>query len=629
MSSLPATAPSPHKPSAPIRSKALPAWLPILFPFLRWWRKVDGKTVKVDFLAGLTGAVVVLPQGVAFATIAGMPPEYGLYAGIVPAIVAALWGSSWHLVSGPTTAASIVVFSSLSVFAEPGSVDYVRLALTLTLMVGVLELVMGLARLGSLVNFISHSVVVGFTAGAALLIASNQIKNFFGIEIPRGLHLHEVVGTLLLNLEHINPFVTGVGVATLVIGLGVRKWMPRFPYMIAAMIGGSLIAFALDQLLGGETTGIRTVGALPAGLPPLSMPDFSLHTFKQLAPVALAATLFALTEAVSIARSLGARAHQHIDGNQEFIGQGLSNIAGSFFSAYVATGSFNRSGLNFQAGARTPLAAVFAGVLLAGVVVLVAPLAAYLPNAAMAAILFLVAWGLIDFHAIRNVLRTSRSETGVLAVTFFSTLFLELEFAILAGVLLSLVLYLNRTSRPKLLTRVPDPRTPGRDFVTDPSLPECPQVKLVRLDGSLFFGAVSHVAETLAKMEEKQPGQRHLAMVASGVNFIDVAGAEFLEQEALRRRSLGGGLYLIRVKPGVCEPLTRGGYIDAIGRENLFSGKTDALAAITAKLDPEICRTCTARIFLECAGKPGPSATAAVQAQVPPAAETGVAPATV
>ena len=595
--------PAPHRP----KHAASSPWLLTLFPFLRWWHRVDRGTLKGDFLAGLTGAVVVLPQGVAFATIAGMPPEYGLYAGIVPAIVAALWGSSWHLVSGPTTAASIVVFSALSVLAEPGSADYVRLALTLTLMVGVLQLVMGLARLGSLVNFISHSVVVGFTAGAAILIASNQFKNFFGIEIPRGVHVHEALGTLLLNIEHANPYVLGVGVSTLVLGLAVRHWYPRFPYMIAAMVGGSLIAFGLNQVLGVETTGIRTVGALPAGLPPLSMPDFSLSTLKQLAPVTLAATLFALTEAVSIARSLGARAHQHIDGNQEFIGQGLSNIAGSFFSGYVATGSFNLSGLNFQAGARTPLAAVFAGVLLAGVVVLVAPLAAYLPNAAMAAILFLVAWGLIDFHAVRNILRTSRSETAVLAVTFFSTLFLELEFAIMAGVLLSLGLYLNRTSRPRLLTRVPNPRSPQRDFVTDPGLPECPQLKLVRLDGSLFFGAVSHVAETLGKMEEAHPSQRHLAIVGSGVNFIDVAGAEFLAGEAKRRRAQGGGLYLIRVKPGVCEPLTRGGYLEDVGKENIFTGKTEAIAWATSRVDPEICRTCTARIFLECAEKPGGS----------------------
>jgi SulP family sulfate permease len=583
------------------------AWLPMLLPFLRWFRLVDRHSLRTDFLAGLTGAVVVLPQGVAFATIAGMPPEYGLYAGIVPAIVAALWGSSWHLVSGPTTAASIVVFSSLSVFAEPGSADYVRLALTLTLMVGVLELVMGLARLGTLVNFISHSVVIGFTAGAALLIAGNQVKHFFGLDIPRGMHFHEVMGTLLLSLKAVDPYVTGVGVSTLVIGLVVKRVFPRFPYMIAAMVGGSLIAFALNHALGTDQAAIKTVGALPAGLPPLSLPDVSLHTLKELAPAALAATLFALTEAVSIARSLAVRANQHIDGNQEFVGQGLSNIAGSFFSGYVATGSFNRSGLNFQAGAKTPLAAVFAGILLAGVVVLVAPLAAYLPNAAMAAILFLVAWGLIDFHHIGKIIKTSRQETAVLAVTFFSTLFLELEFAILAGVLLSLGLYLNRTSRPQLLSRVPDPRTPTRDFVHDESLPECPQFKLARLDGSLFFGAVNHVAETLRDIDEAHPDQKHIAISFTGVNFLDVAGAEFLAQEANRRRALGGGLYLIRPKPSVCKPLYDGGYIDDIGKENVFGGKTAAIATIVPTLDPEICRTCKARIFRECAQRPGGS----------------------
>ncbi len=602
MSSRPAPAALPaHHPKGP----GLPPWLLMLFPFLRWWRRVTPQNLRLDLMAGLTGAVVVLPQGVAFATIAGMPPEYGLYAGMVPAVIAALWGSSWHLVSGPTTAASIVVFSTLSVFAEPGSADYVRLALTLTFMVGILELAMGLARLGTLVNFISHSVVVGFTAGAAFLIAGNQVKNFFGLDIARGLGLHEVVGTLLLNLSHVNPFVTGVAVATLVLGLAVRYFFPKFPYMIAAMVGGSLIAYGLNQVLGVQTTGIRTVGALPAGLPPLSMPDFSLETIRQLAPAALAVTLFALTEAVSIARSLASRAHQHIDGNQEFIGQGLSNIGGAFFSGYVATGSFNRSGLNFQAGARTPLAAVAAGLLLVGVVVLVAPLAAYLPNAAMAAILFLVAWGLIDFHAVRNILRTSRSETAVLGVTFFGTLFLQLEFAIMAGVLLSLGLYLNRTSRPKLISRVPDPRTPGRDFVTDPSLPECPQVKIARLDGSLFFGAVNYVAETLHRLEETRPGQRHLVISATGINFIDVAGAEFLAQEATRRNAEGGGLYLIRLKPAVCEPLNRGGYVEEIGRANLFNGKTEAIATVVSRLDPQICRTCTARIFRECAAQPG------------------------
>ncbi len=582
-----------------------PLWLAWLFPFTRWLHRVDRHTLRADFVAGLTGAIVVLPQGVAFATIAGMPPEYGLYAGIVPAIIAALWGSSWHLVSGPTTAASIVLFSSLSALAEPGSADYVRYALTLTFMVGVLEFVMGVARLGTLVNFISHSVVVGFTSGAAILIATKQVKHFFGLSMPRGLDFHETYAYLFEHLGETNLYVLTVGVVTLAVGLLVKQFVPKVPYMIAGMVAGAFAGVGLDSWAGAGQTGIATVGALPSSLPPLSAPDLRLETLKELAPAALAAGLLALTEAVSIARSLAARTHQRINGNQEFIGQGLSNLAGSFFSGYVATGSFNRSGLNFQAGARTPFAAVFAGGLLAVIILLVAPLAAYLPNAAMAGILFLVAWGLIDFHHIHQIIRTSRQETVVLAVTFFATLFLELEFAILSGVLLSLALHIDRTARPKLLVRVPNPDSPKRDFITDSRLPECPQLKLVRLDGSLFFGAVSNVADALARFDEQNPGQRHLAISATGINHVDVAGAELLEKEAVRRHAIGGGLYFIRMKQSVREVLERGGFIDHIGKENLFDGKTAAISAITSKLDPEVCRSCTRRIFRECASLPG------------------------
>ncbi|MCG6935129.1 MAG: SulP family inorganic anion transporter [Proteobacteria bacterium] len=578
-------------------------WLSILTPFRLWWPRVNKNSFRIDFIAGLTGAVVVLPQGVAFATIAGMPPEYGLYAGMIPAVVAALFGSSWHLVSGPTTAASIVVFSALSVYAEPASMDYVTLALTLTFMVGVIELALGLARMGALVNFISHSVIVGFTTGAALLIASKQLKNFFGVTIPRGGHLHDVLYNFAQQVPNINPYITTVAMATLLSGIFVKRWLPRMPYMIIAMIFGSLVAVLLNQLFGAETTAIDTVGALPSTLPPLSSPNFSLGTIKDLAPTALAVTLFALTEAVSIGRSLGARSGQRINGNQEFIGQGLSNIAGSFFSGYVATGSFNRSGLNYQAGAKTPLAAVFAGSLLMVIVVLVAPLAAYLPNAAMAGILFLVAWGLVDFHEIRHILKASRRETAIMGVTFFGALFLELEFAIFAGVMLSLVLYLMRVSRPRIVTRTPDPRIPNRKFTTDPDLPQCPQLRFLRIDGSLFFGSVSHVLEVLAEIEEQYPEQKHLAIVAEGINFTDIAGGDMLVREAMKRKARGGDLYLLHVKKGLWESLDKC-CLDELGPNNIFQSKKAAVTAIFQKLDKDICRTCDKRIFQECNSVP-------------------------
>ena len=329
-----------------------------LFPFLRWWPAVNRRTLNADLIAGLTGALIVLPQGVAFATIAGLPPQYGLYAAMMPAIVGALWGSSWHLVSGPTTAISIAVFAALSALAEPGSPQYISLALTMTFLVGVFQLALGLARMGALVNFISHSVVIGFTAGAAVLIAASQVRNFFGIRIPRGTPFYEIMHQLYAQVGDINPYVCSVGLVTLLVGIATKRYFKRVPYMIAAMIVGSLVAEAFNASLGADLTGIATVGALPATLPPLSMPDFSAETLRRTLAPALVITMLALTEAVSISRAIAVRSEQRIDGNQEFIGQGLSNIVGAFFSAYASSGSFNRSGVNYEAGARTPMASI-------------------------------------------------------------------------------------------------------------------------------------------------------------------------------------------------------------------------------------------------------------------------------
>jgi len=577
-------------------------WRSVLFPFLKWWPQVNRTTMRADLLAGITGAIVALPQGVAFATIAGMPPEYGLYTGMIPAVIAALFGSSWLLVSGPTTAASVVLFSALSTHAAPGTAAYVQLAITLTTMVGMIQLIMGLARFGALVNFISHSVVVGFTAGAALLIATSQLKHFLGLIIPRTHHFHETIQALIHNIDALNPYTCAVGGITIVSGLFCRRFCPKFPFMIASMLIGSFFALILGWIFGKETVQIATVGALPATLPPLSAPHFTLENIKMLAPVALATTLFALTEAVSIARSLADRTGQPLDGNQEFIGQGVSNIVGSFFSGYVATGSFNRSGLNYQAGAKTPMAAIFGGGILIILGVLVAPLTAFLPNAVMSGILLLVAWSLFDLPHILKIYRTSLTEAVILTVTFVSTLILALEFAILLGIMLSLMIYLNRTSHPHVLVRVPDKRYADRPFTTDPHLPECPQLKIVRIDGSLYFGAVNHVREELQRIRQQSPEQKNLLIVAEGMNFIDMAGADYLLRLMQEVRQHGGNLYLLGIKEGICSHFRLYNYFLEIGAENIFETKSEAIAEIYPRLDQRICEKCKARVFFECKG---------------------------
>ena len=587
--------------------KRFPSWLLKLAPFLAWWPQVGRDTLKPDLSAGLIGAIIVLPQGVAFATLAGMPPQYGLYAAMVPAIIAALFGSSWHLVSGPTNAISLVLFATLSQLADPGSAKYIGLALSLTFLVGVMQLAMGLARLGQLVNFISHTVVIGFTTGAAVLIMSSQLRNFFGIPLPRGLSFIETLRQFVLHLADVKPWVLTVSVFTLFAGLATRRWLPKVPYMIVAMLAGSLLAAALNAYFGAAHTGIATVGALPGALPQLSKPDFSFDTEMRLAGIALAVTALGLTEAVSIARSIASKSGQRIDGNQEFIGQGLSNIVGSFFSAYASSGSFNRSGVNYEAGARTPLAAIFAAIFLVMVLLVVSPLAAYLPNAAMAAILFMVAWGLIDVHHIRTILRVSRSEAAVLAVTFFATLVMHLEMAIIAGVLVSLIIYLNRTSRPGINSIVPDAADPARrSKVRKAGEAECPQLRILRIEGSLYFGAVNHIAEYLTYLSESRPDIKHLLITGKRMNFIDIAGAELLAAEARKRRAAGGGLYLYGLTERAQRMLGQPPFSGDIGANAIFATKKDAIAAIVGHLDNTVCSRCTARIFNECVALPAP-----------------------
>jgi len=602
-------------------------WIYKFLPFLKWQHLVNRGTLKQDGVAGFTGALIVLPQAVAFATIAGLPPEYGLYAAMIPAVIAALFGSSWHLVSGPTTAISIVVFASVSPYAEPGTPQYINMVLTLTFLTGVFQLIMGLAKMGALINFISHTVVIGFTAGAALLIAASQVKNFFGLDIPRGTPAYEVAGSLLTHLHDLNPYITSVAVVSLIAGILARKYLKKVPYMIVSMVVGGIMAAWLNNGFGPETTGIKTVGALVASLPPFSMPDFSLGTLKSTIFSALAVTVLALTEAVSISRSIAVKSEQHINGNQEFIGQGLSNIAGSFFSGYASSGSFNRSGVNYEAGARTPLAAMFSALFLLLILFLVAPLAAYLPIPAMAAVLFLVAWNLVDFHHIGAILKAHRDEAVVLGVSFFGTV-IDLEKGIFFGILVSLIFYLAKTARPAIRAVVPDvteKENPRRKFTVETGAePDCPQLKMLRIEGSIFFGAVDHIQHTFAAIDEHVPTHKHLLVFSKGINTIDLAGAELLAGEAKRRRKLGGALYLCGIRDATCAMLKKGGYQTDIGEGNIFSHKPDAIAGIYPRLNSDLCRTCTSRIFRECQYKL-PNGDARADVPEPPEDTTPVA----
>lgn len=569
-----------------------------IFPFLSWFKTLSKDSMKHDMIAGFTGAVIVLPQGVAFATIAGLPPEYGLYTAMITPIVAALFGSSLHLISGPTTAISIVVFSAVSHHATPGTPEFISLVLTITFLAGIYQLAFGLARLGVLVNFVSHTVVIGFTTGAAILIATSQIKNILGISLPAGETFLHTWGLVIEKITDTNMYVLVTALVTLITALAIKRVLPKIPNLLIGLVVGSLVAL----VLGGVSQGIKLVGEIPAQLPPLSAPDFSFDVIKKLAPEAFAVALLGLIEAVSISRSIATKSNQRIHSSQEFIGQGLSNIVGSFFSSYAGSGSFTRSGINYAAGAKTPMSAIFAAVFLMLIILLIAPLTAYLPVAAMGGVILIVAWNLVDFHHIKQILKYSKSETAILLTTFLATLFLELEFAIYMGVLLSLVIFLARTSTPEVVTLgLSDEGGERKKFVNIATKPvnQCPQLKVIRVDMSVYFGSLNNIQNRLHHIVENER-IHHILIVGTGINFIDLSGAEMLATEGKRLKELGGGLYFAELKSSVYEFVSKNYLVKKIGNTHFFDKKSQAIAGIYKKLDKDVCSQCPTRVFEEC-----------------------------
>lgn len=565
-----------------------------IFPFLTWL-PLAKKSWKDDLIAGITGTIIVIPQAVAFAMIAGLPPIYGFYTAMITPIVAALFGSSYHLISGPTTAISIVVYSTLIKFVSPETdlEVFVSLALVLTFLAGFFQFVMGLLKMGKLVNFVSHSVVIGFTAGAGILIAFKQLKHVFGIKVPQGSTIPEIVAYIFNHISETNWYVFSVAMGTLGIALVIKfliKPLSRY-YMLIAMVAGSVIAI----LLGGEVNGIQTVGDIPSNLPPFRIPDLSYENVAKLSSGAMVLALLGLIEAVAIGRSIALHTHQKINGNQEFIGQGLSNMIASFFSSYAGSGSFTRSGVNHQAGAKTPLAAIFASVFLMIVLLLLAGYASYLPKAAMGGIILLVGYNLIDFHHIKQVFKSSGRELIVLGITLLGTLFFDLEFALLSGIFASFFFYMERTSKPNIATLALDNKGRLINTIRDSNATECSNMKILRIDGSLYFGSIEKISDYLSNLYDQDDIQ-HVLIAANGINFIDLAAAEWLTHEIIKWQENRGGIYFSGLKLVSQDVIQKGGFKEKVGIEIFYKDKKEAITKIHKKIKTP----CAIRTFEEC-----------------------------
>ena len=568
-----------------------------LVPFISWMREYKLRFLRPDLLAGLTVAVMTIPQAMAYALIAGMPVQYGLYASIVPTIVGCLWGSSSHLISGPTTTVSLVVFSVLSTMAVPNSIHYIQLALFLSLLVGLVKMLMGFARLGTLLNFVSHAVLTGYMAGAAVLIASNQLSGLLGIH--QGHHsamFYQNVWDVIRHINQTNWITLMLGLLTMGVIISLHKLKPALP--------GPLIALALAGVIVSlfhlEHHGVAVVGDLPRGLPPLYLPGTAeiRQTFR-LASGAFAIAILGLVEAVSIAKSIAAQSRQRLNINREFVGQGLANVSACLFSGYPGSGSFVRSALNFSAGGKTPLSGIISGVAVAAVVLLAAPLAGKLPMSALAGVLMVVSYGMIRKRDIARIIKATRGDAAVLMVTFLSTLLLNIEFAIYVGVLLSIGLHLAAVSHPRIRSMVPDLNT-GKMVVLRGG-ETCCQMEIVFIEGSIFFGSADFVLDDLQRRLRNHPGISNLLIRMHKVNTMDASGVNILEIILEEIQQRGGGLFLAGINHRVFTVLKNSGLLNEVGVTHIRT--TTSTAIRTAMRDyfyPDICAACPVSVFREC-----------------------------
>ncbi len=565
-----------------------------IFPFLAWLPLVKNSW-KDDIIAGITGTFIVIPQAVAFAMIAGLPPIYGFYTAMITPIIAALFGSSYHLISGPTTAISIVVYSTLIKFVNPETdlEAFISLALVLTFLAGLFQFTMGLLKMGKLVNFVSHSVIIGFTAGAGILIAFKQLQHVFGIDVPQGSSIPEISIYLYHHISETNWYVFTVAFGTLGVAIVIKtliKPLSRY-YMLIAMVLGCLFAV----WIGGSEYGIETVGDIPSNLPPFRVPDFTYSNVAALSSGAMVLALLGLIEAVAIGRSIALHTHQKINGNQEFIGQGLSNLIASFFSSYAGSGSFTRSGVNHQSGAKTPMAAIFSSVFLMVILLLLAGYASYLPKAAMGGIIVLVGYNLIDFNHIRQVIKSSGRELIVLSITLIGTLFFDLEFALLAGIFSSFFFYLERTSKPNIATLAVNDQRRLINSIRDSNAMECSNMKILRIDGSLYFGSIDKISDYLSNLYNQNKIQ-HVLIAADGINFIDLAAAEWLTHEIIKWQKNRGGIYISSLKLVSQGVIIKGGFDNKMGNDIFFKDKKSAIIEIHKKIN----NPCKVKAFKEC-----------------------------
>lgn len=514
------------------------------FPFLEWMNPYDKKNLSGDISAGLTVGVMLIPQGMAYAMLAGLPPIYGLYASTIPLFIYALLGTSRQLAVGPVAMVALLISSGVGVLAPLGSAEFVSLAILLALMVGIIQFAMGALRLGFLVNFLSHPVISGFTSAAAIIIAFSQLKHLLGINIPRG-KVHETFIGVIENIESVNRPTLFIGLGAILILVAIRKWYRRLPGPILVVILGTLSVY----FLGLQEQGVQIIKEVPSGLPSFAIPLVNGDNLLSLLPIALTISFIGFLESFAVGKVIQAKHKNYqISANQELLALGLANIVGAFFKAFPVMGGFGRSAVNDQAGAKTGLAAMISATLIILALLFLTPYFYYLPNAILAAIIMVAVYGLIDFKEAKHLWKHDKRDFMVFMTTALGTLILGIEEGILIGVLLSLGLLVFKVSYPHIaeLGRVPG-STEFRNIERFSNLETYADILIVRFDAQLFFANANSLTKYIQQKLVQKTGTQHLILDCSTIAHLDSSAVHMLHDLVQDLQNKDIQIYLVGV----------------------------------------------------------------------------------
>jgi SulP family sulfate permease len=578
-----------------------------LVPILAWLPAYRRGDLPGDLTAGAITAIMLVPQAMAYALLAGLPPEVGLYASIAPPFLYAVFGSSRTMAVGPVAVASLMVASALAALAVPGSPEYVALALVLALMVGVILVLLGLLRAGVLANFLSHSVLAGFTSAAAILIALSQVKHLLGVTAPRG-RPDETLAALARALPDANPVTIGVAAASIGVLLVLRgplaRWLRRagLPEGLAGLIPktGPLLIVVVATLASGafdfaQDAKVAVVGAIPQGLPGFALPAWEYEKWRAIAGSALLIAVVGFVESVSIAQVLASRRRQKVDANRELIGLGMANIGAAVTGGQPVAGGFARSAVNFEAGARTQLSAIVTVVLIAITVAFFTPALRHLPQAVLAAIIIVSIAGLVAVRAFRAAWRYDKADFAAMALTFAGVLALGVEEGIVLGVLASLALFLWRTSRPHIAVVGRVGTSEHFRNVNRHTVHTLPHVHALRIDESLYFANTRALEAHILGAVADEPKLSDVVLICSAVNLIDASALEALEALISELRDAGVTLHLAEVKGPVMDRLKRTDFLAHLAPGQVFLSTHEAMVAldkapqVTAQQPDPIC----------------------------------------